>query len=316
MSFNYSKMKNNLDIKVAILITTFNGSPTIGQTIEKVQHSILKYGQPVNVYIFDDCSDDNTVDVIHKSWNLDKDNLIIVRNSHNLGLFQNKNKGLNYLRNDYDWVLFMDQDDFPAENWISRLVEVITTNNTQNCLFIWSSYNNFRTDKLQLIIGDTKGNIITHFPTKENLIFWIKKIYTPFCISGSAINTKLLINTGLFNIKYNHFGDTDLLIRGMLMGFNHIYIASPLLVRSLNDLQASFRHLSTFRDFKEMPMYYNSFSKYLPIYDRFRFGITLLYTMFRRLCKAIIHLNFRNSLSIIRIFINLSFIILKNLFKN
>jgi len=288
-----------MNIKAAILITTYNGANTIRIAVEAIKISLLQSHLPIDVYVYDDCSTDNTIEIIKEVWGVEKGKINITKNERNLGLFQNKNKALKQLSHKYDWVFLMDQDDYPYSMWISTLLDVIKLHGNHKTFIIWSSYNEFNhnTHILQKT-GEISNMISVVVPTSDKLTNYIKNIYTSYCISGSALNCNLIKKVGFFNESYSHFGDTDFFIRGMLLGYNHIYIGSPLLVRGISISQASSIHKRSFKDIKEMDRYYKSFSKYLSKSNRFLFSGYLFLLSLKRLGKEFLGLNFKRGFSL------------------
>jgi glycosyltransferase involved in cell wall biosynthesis len=289
-----------MNINVAILITTYNGAATIKMAIEGIKNCLSQIDVPIDLYIYDDCSEDNTIEVINDAWGPGKERIAIIKNDKNLGLFQNKNKALKQLAPKYDWVFLMDQDDYPYNRWTSTLLETIKTHANTKTFIVWSSYDEYNHNTHVLHkSGEITNKISVVVPTAEKLTDYIKNIYTSYCISGSALNCKLIKEVRFFNEKYSHFGDTDFFIRGMLMGYNHIYIGSPLLVRGTSVSQASSVHKKSFKDIKEMDRYYNSFSKYLSKRNKFLFSKYLFILSVKRLGKEFLSLNFRRGFSLV-----------------
>lgn len=271
--------------RYCVLITTYNGSKTIGETITKLIVAIQHLSRDIEVYVYDDESSDETIRIIQESWSLDAKFLHIIKNNKNLGLFQNKNLGLKNLSKLYDWIFLMHQDDYPYDYWLSYHIELIEQRSLNNTFVIWSSYDNYIEDSLTLIKDGDRRNLIFEI-CSEDVNLYIKKIYTPYCISGSVINSTLIGKIEFFDEKYKHFGDTDFIVRGMLKGYNHIYYAYPLIVRRQSQTQASFKHKLAFQDIKEFSYFYKKFYLFLNFKERILFKYFLLKVVLKRLLKA------------------------------
>lgn len=302
--------------KLAILITTYNGSSTIKKTIRAIKDCISLYQGIVKLYIYDDNSTDNTIEIILANWNPDLDHPIIIKNKENLGLFQNKNKALSILSKEYKWVLLMHQDDFPYPNWINCIVNTINECKVDNIFTIWSNYNISYDNNLVLDLKpDSQDKFKIISPNKDIICHYIKNIYTPYCISGSAINLELAKSINFFNDYYSHFGDTAFIVDGLLNGFSHIYISTPLIVRTMNDLQASSRHKRESRDTIEFIIFYKAYSKYLPVWIKLSFGLTLLNITLKRILRTLTQMKFNKLFLNLGIAFTLIYLILKAIFK-
>jgi hypothetical protein len=222
---------------------------------------------------------------------MDQDLLKINRNESNLGLFKNKNSALKMLESDFDWVFLIHQDDLVSENWVSRIISEINNTDVSNVFVIWSSYKQIRENENDVFIseGETSGVATKRELNRKSIEHYICSIYTPYCVSGSVINTKLASKIGYFNDWYHHFGDTDFIIRGMLAGFTHLYIASPLITRRFSNLQASVKHKNSARDIFEMRKFYETYSYYLS----FRNKAYLKYLMFLKSIRRALHFSLK-----------------------
>ena len=93
----------------AILIGTYNGARFVHAQIESIRHQI---GKKCRIFISDDASTDNTVDVIKKIACQDKRVVLVARNTTRLGVIQNYDRLFHAA---LDWgaerVFISDQDD-------------------------------------------------------------------------------------------------------------------------------------------------------------------------------------------------------------
>jgi len=285
------------DLKACIFIPTYNASKTIAKTIKGVIKCISEL--PLSVFVYDDCSSDNTLEIIKDSWTLTSIDLIIKKNEFNIGLFQNTNRALAELSKSYNWAFLMHQDDTPYDNWVLKNIEVIKSHTDNKTFVIWCNYNNynFNTSIVERI-GDLRGVIEKKNPTPENIAYYITNIYTWYSLSGSVFNTFLVKQLNYFDEKYKHFGDTDFIVRGLLTGFNHIYIALPLLERTFSSFQASSVNQASFIDINEMNFFFKRFSKYLSKSQRRIFFRYLIKIITKRSIKLLLHFKFSKAYSI------------------
>lgn len=92
--------------KLAVLLPTFNAAAYLNESIDSVlNQTYLDY----DLYIYDDCSTDETQKIIESY----SDNRIYYRrNNENIGIAKTLNKGLDELLLKYEYVARMDADDW------------------------------------------------------------------------------------------------------------------------------------------------------------------------------------------------------------
>jgi glycosyltransferase involved in cell wall biosynthesis len=92
--------------KLAVLLPSYNAASYVEESIE----SILNQTFPdFDLYVYDDCSTDNTAEVVSKYT----DSRVFYRkNESNLGIAKTLNKGLETLLPHYEYIARMDADDW------------------------------------------------------------------------------------------------------------------------------------------------------------------------------------------------------------
>lgn len=109
-------MKNEL---ISIIIPAYNNEKYIGKCIESVLNQTY---QNIEIIIINDCSTDNTEDVIHK-YLIKDDRISYYRNENNIGVGYTRNKGIELAKGKY--IYFLDSDDYIEPNAIFDLYNVI-----------------------------------------------------------------------------------------------------------------------------------------------------------------------------------------------
>lgn len=112
---------------VAIVMATYNGERYVGEQIE----SILKSSyQDFELFIFDDCSKDNTMSILYGYEEQNPSKIHVFRNEENLGLT------INFLRavrnTTMDYIMFCDQDDVWKPNKIGITLKRMRHMEAQN----------------------------------------------------------------------------------------------------------------------------------------------------------------------------------------
>jgi len=92
---------------VSVIMTVFNEE----KNIERALNSLLAQTyKNIEVIIFDDCSTDNTIEVIEEFFSKNKDlKYVLVKKDKNVGTYYNKNEALDIAKGDF--ITFIDGDD-------------------------------------------------------------------------------------------------------------------------------------------------------------------------------------------------------------
>ena len=124
-------------------MTTYNGEKYV---IEQLNSIVRQSRQPTEVLIFDDCSSDNTVDIIRsyiKEKRLDFFHLYV--NKVNLGWKRNFINAINSASGDI--IFTADQDDIWMFDKIEKMTDVISANDKINLLACNYEILNMRKEK-------------------------------------------------------------------------------------------------------------------------------------------------------------------------
>lgn len=104
-----------MDIKVSVIVPAYN----VGKYLEGCLDSIFNQTfREFEVVIINDCSTDNTDEIITKYKNK-YNNITYINNEVNLGVSASRNKGALQCKGDY--ILFIDSDDILESNMIQNL---------------------------------------------------------------------------------------------------------------------------------------------------------------------------------------------------
>ena len=95
---------------VSIIMPAFNSQETISEAIESVLQQTYKHWE---LLIVDDCSLDNTSEIINKYIKVNP-RIVYIPNQKNLGPSFSRNAGLSVAKG--RWVAFLDSDDIWLEN--------------------------------------------------------------------------------------------------------------------------------------------------------------------------------------------------------
>jgi glycosyltransferase involved in cell wall biosynthesis len=110
---------------VSVLILTYNHSEFISEALDSV---INQDYDNLEIVISDDCSTDNTIEII-REYELKYPNISGYFNESNLGIVQNCNRGLSYCKGDY--IAFLAGDDLFINGKISAQVNWFNKNSNR-----------------------------------------------------------------------------------------------------------------------------------------------------------------------------------------
>ncbi len=114
-------------MKISVVTASYNYQDYIKETIQSVLDQTYN---DLELIIVDDCSNDNSVDVI-KSFNDERIKLFI--NKKNLGLAQTVKRGVECATG--EWIVFLESDDLITPDNIEKKVQIIKKYSDLNLIF-------------------------------------------------------------------------------------------------------------------------------------------------------------------------------------
>jgi len=153
------------DTKISVVIPTYNSSLTIVNTIESIVNSLKN---DFEIIIVDDCSSDNTVNIIK---NLELNNTIkIINLNENSGPGVARDEGLKQAKGEY--TIFFDSDDLMLPDAIDNALTILDDKDIDIAIFPYKiNFMNGTTidmwDRDRYIIEQIITNV-GHYPTIEN----------------------------------------------------------------------------------------------------------------------------------------------------
>ena len=121
------KFSNKNKFMVSVIIPNYNHEKYLRERLESVYNQTYKNFE---VILLDDCSTDNSREILTEFYNLHKDNTRIIFNEENSGgVFNQWRKGINAARGDLIWIA--ESDDYSSENFLSELVGAFNDESVQ-----------------------------------------------------------------------------------------------------------------------------------------------------------------------------------------
>ena len=136
---------------VSVIMPTYNSS----KYIETAIHSVLIQDVPFELIIIDDCSTDNTPELLAKYSS--NSNIIYVKNDTNFGAAASRNRGVELAKGKY--VAFLDADDYWLPHKLSRQLDSLEAKQRVLC----STARELMTPD-----GELTGKVI---PVPENITY-------------------------------------------------------------------------------------------------------------------------------------------------
>jgi glycosyltransferase involved in cell wall biosynthesis len=279
--------------KIAIFIPCYNAARTIEATLHSVEESVRQFGSPIPVYIYDDGSKDNSLEIARKIWK-NTSVLYIEQNSVNMGERRTTNRAFESFYHKYDWVLIIHADDIVKPEWLSEMYRQIQLVDDGKCFTVWSSFDSLDDDTGVSVPGDNTGAVSMKERTPAEKKQYIVKLYCSWHISGAAINLRLFQQLKGFDVSMAQFGDTDFFARGLLADFTDVYLSRTLTFYRVIVNSVSSVSVKTNRDIREIEYIIDKFRGILDARERGRLRKNLRVLSLRRAGRWLIRLDVSN----------------------
>ncbi|MXV51705.1 glycosyltransferase [Pedobacter sp. HMF7647] len=203
------------DPLLTISIPTYNRSLFLNRSLEYIEREIGFKEYPIELIISDNCSTDNTYEIIEKYV---KRGLTIryLRNNENKG--PDYNIAQCYAEANGKYVLTLGDDDVLYEGAISRILEILGSENEYGVVFIQSSA--FK----EGVVIDRVNKMVF-----DNSIGFVEKIniYSSF-ISSNIVNKKFVDLNELHTYLNTCLIQTSLIFKAILNSKTNMYVETVL----------------------------------------------------------------------------------------
>jgi glycosyltransferase involved in cell wall biosynthesis len=189
---------------VSIVIPTYNYGRFLGEAIES---ALAQTYSPVEVFVMDDGSTDNTPEVATSFGN----RIRYIRNP-NRGVYATRQASLDHVRGAY--FLNLDADNRLHPECVAKAVSLLQATNDPTCAFVYTQHQHF---------GDTGG--FTRFPAYD-LAELKRRNYIDM---GALIKTDIVRRFGFDPAFNSGYGDYDFFLTLAEHGFHGVLLDEPLL---------------------------------------------------------------------------------------
>jgi glycosyltransferase involved in cell wall biosynthesis len=169
-------------MEISVALCTYNGALFINEQLDSIINQSVK---PTEIIICDDCSSDQTIEVL--------ENYILKNQIKNIKLFQNKNN-LGYVKNfekcislcTGDYIFLSDQDDVWLPNKIERILFFFDTHPSIDMVFTNALLVDENLKSLNKTMADTLNfDLELKSILRSNKLF--KKLLYDFLVTGATV---------------------------------------------------------------------------------------------------------------------------------
>ena len=193
--------------EVSVITANFNHAKWISRCIRSVNNQEFINNIVVEHIIIDDCSTDNSLEVIEK---YNTGNVVLIKNKKNFGLPNSLNIAIKKSRGRY--VVRLDSDDYLSRNFI--YIHKLFLDLNRNYSAISSDY---------IHVDDKENNLDRKF-SKEN-----------FIACGIMFRREVLFELGLYNEKFKFREGHELMKRFLELNYILGYSNLPLYKYRMHD---------------------------------------------------------------------------------
>lgn len=191
-------------MNVFVIIVTYNGLKWYDNCLQSLKSSKIT----LNTVVVDNASSDDTINYITKAY----PEVIIIKNSKNLGFGRGNNIGIKYaLDHKADYVFLLNQDAWINKDTVDKLIK-IHKSNTQFGVLSPVHVNPDRTGIEKLLL-----NRLFDFRTTDSTFFndmyfnKLKDVYETKYVNAAAwfIPVETIKTVGGFDPFFTHYGEDD-----------------------------------------------------------------------------------------------------------
>lgn len=229
--------------KIAICIPTYKCSAFIKRTITFLFWALEEINAKIPVYIFDDASNDKSVEIIKNIKKKNNYNFEILVAKKNQGEAQNVNNAFQFLEfKGYRWAILLHQDDFISPQWIKMVIKQVIDQPDGIGLLCASNFyfENKKINKqsVQASFANQETYAILKFPKGEESVRRLEKEWF-WNVSGSCIKIKTSNKIGGWHPKLRYAGDNDFLVRFISEGAGAMYFTLPGVIKTFHHNSAT-----------------------------------------------------------------------------
>ncbi len=183
-------MKNNP--KITVLMTVYNGGKYLSASIESVLNQRFS---DFELLIINDCSTDNSVDVINSFRD---ERIVLHHNKKNLGQTTSLNIGIKLASAEY--IARIDADDIAFPDWLKKQMDFV------------SNHCEYAVVSAGAVVIDENGKVTrTYIPPASRQDILLRALLdSPINHVGSIMHKKVIVSCGGYDERYKIIADYKL----------------------------------------------------------------------------------------------------------
>lgn len=180
-------------IKISVIVPVYNTEKYLKRCLESI---INQNFQDIEIIVINDCSTDNSLNLINEYMHLDK-RIILINKEKNEGLSSARNSGIKLAKGEY--ILHIDSDDWIEDNYFEDMYNKAVEANAD--IVISDFYEDFDNGKI-FYMKDQEADIETLNVIKNIFLF---KAYPS--VWNKLIRTKLYKDNNIFHPEKISIGE-------------------------------------------------------------------------------------------------------------
>ena len=235
--------------KVSIVIPNYNHARFLERRIQSVLNQTY---QDFEVIYLDDCSNDNSRDIIEKYKNNEKVSKVIINSENSGSTFKQWNKGIKQAKGEYVWLA--ESDDYADNRFLEFMVPILEENPNVGIVkcrsYVVDQDNNILDILEENYPRDWSKSFILN--GKEECLLNIKHGISIANASATLIRKSVYEAIGCADTSFKMAGDWMTWCR-MLDKSDFAYISEPLnYMRQVHSNTARAKHLYSFTGTREL----------------------------------------------------------------
>ncbi len=219
----------NLSPKISVCIPSYNHAKYIGSAIRSILDQSF---QDFEIIISDDCSTDNSVDII-KGFNNPK--IKLIENHQNNGCSINLNKCFELAKGEY--FALLGSDDMMKEDRLLKQIFFLEENQQYSAVFTYAQTIDTKNKEIEHgIMGMNNHHNYDRFEKLRKLFYGNNFLWAP----TAMIKKDVLTQVGLFNPCLLQTQDFELWVRILANGFDFGLIEEKLTFYRISDNNLSY----------------------------------------------------------------------------
>ena len=192
---------------LAIAIPVYNNASLLRECLRSIQ---IQSSKEFDVYIYDDCSTENYLSIVNSFSDFP---INYIRNKNNLGALANMQFSYNDLKDKYEFVMIMHEDDLLHQQFIETVMIAISVN--KSTAFAITNFTFF--DNREELTGITATNFGMNncfLINKKELALRFLQL-KPLAFGSVVYNTKVYKTMELNVEQYEEFADRPFLLNSL-----------------------------------------------------------------------------------------------------